>query len=530
MLLLTLLSFVDSQWSPTNMPPQHNVLFSFEFTDFSLVVPNQPEFTELSYAVRVWREGQPETMHQTRWFAPSQTSESRTIVVPSEAWASYSPRDDDNGRERQQRIHQAAKKSTRTDGMPVEMKWSAVNSMSLLVNLHPASSGSTKAYQPKGAHPLHVAVCVSPRHPSMGILSTHTSTRMWSSIVRTDLAEVACQPNGVMPCALALTKAARSDPTASSQVISGVTLNLTMRAIPQAGVLQHIPPAPRVVLPQVFVLDQFVVTGRFASTGGGEGAGVTQQEVLTQQRVHVGVVRRCNEAGVGRRMGSKGYQGALPDIGLSNDIIHIEESHTIVALDPHDCDLLEIKGSSVSNTATSVATPIASTTKQSKEFRSSRGDARGDGEAIVVVDNSLHEPWTSLQPPTTSSRRDHHESYPTNFPLKLFKLMLETDDEYGKLLPRDSKRGELQFSLDSQTPGQQRLAALGAPLNCATQLYSLENFPPEGILLFHAFPNYLELRYRVRRFFAPSLAPATATTESAERVLTEKDVRNVLSR
>ncbi|CUG05498.1 Hypothetical protein, putative [Bodo saltans] len=513
------------------MPPRHSVPFSFEFTDISLVIPNQPEFTELSYSVRVWREGQPETMHQTRWFAPSQTSESRTIVVPSEAWASYSPREEDGGSGgSRERVKQAAKKATRTDGMPVELKWSSVNHMSIKANLHPASSGSTRAYQPKSAHPLLIAVSVSPRHPSMGILTTNTSTRLWSSIVRTDLSEIACQPNGVLPCALALTKANRTDPTASSQVINGVTLNITLRAIEQAGVLEHIPTPPRAAMPHVFVLDQFVVMGRFASAGGGEGAGVTQQEVLGQQRVHVGIVRRLNEAGVARRMGNKGYQGPAPEIGVSNDVIHVEESHTIAALGPHECDLLEIKGSSTANSATSVATPVAATTKRSKEFRRSHGDARGDGEALVLVDGVLPESWESLRGATSSGEQHSlRETVSSNFPMKLFKLMLETDSEYGQLLPRDSKRAQLEFSLCPETSGQPHTMALGAPLNCATQLYSLENFPPEGILLFHPFPNYFELRYRVRRFLAPSYA-AMATPESLERVLSAQDIRNVLSR
>jgi hypothetical protein len=511
------------------MPQRHSVPFSFEFTDLSLVVPNQPEFTELSYSVRVWRDGQPETMHQTRWFAPSQTSESRTIVVPSEAWASYSPRDEDgSGRER---VKQAAKKATRTDGIPVEMKWSSLNHMSIKANLHPASSGSTRAYQPKSAHPLLIGVCVSPRHPSMGILSTHTSTRLWSSIVRTDLSEIACQPNGVLQCALALTKASRTDPTASSQVISGVTLNITLRAVELTGVL--IPVSPRTAMPHIFVLDQFVVMGRFASAGGGDGAGVTQQEVLGQQRVHVGVVRRLNEAGVVRRMGNKGYQGPAPDIGISNGIIHVEESHTVAALEPHDCDLLEIKSSATTNSATSVATPVAATTKRSKEFRRSHGDAKGDGEAFVLVDSILPETWASFEgaarAPISSSGYNALRECASNFPMKLFKLMLETDDEYGQLLPRDSKRAQLQFSLCPEAPGQPHTAALGAPLNCATQLYSLENFPPEGILLFHVFPNHLELRYRVRRFLAPMFA-AMATPESPDRIFSEQDIRNVLSR
>lgn len=521
--------------------PVGNVPFLFEVSDVHLTVPQVPEFTELSYSFGIERVGKPETRFQTRWFSSSIALEERGLNSPMTAWA-------DDAKDYVENLDQDSNEAgtLSTSGTPTSqqrehsgstmtlipsadvIQWSRVNAVQFSATLHPIMEGvSFRQYAAKREHPLVVYVKVSPRHPSMGITQECTSTRTWSTLVNVDLAQIASAPNGEMTIEFSLSKAPRNDSTASSHVLADVKLTVTFRATLMSGTLIMAPPPlwPNFVsrYPYVFIIDQFVMTGRFAalsqpSADGRKhsGAGATQQVVLENKCVRVEVVRKHGEAGIVRRV-TKGMP-TLPESsrsGVCSAQMDVQDSHIVTPVKGEDLAAMELQSDALRRHS---APSPAALRRQAQ--RSARCDARCDGDSIAVLDEAIPDGWFERLMAAGDSGAQ------PSLPLKVIKLRLETDAVLGQIMPRDSKRTHLMFSHgDAGAAPVPWKCATSAPVSVATQFYGFENFPERGFVMFQNFEDFVELRFRVRRLLLGEIASEAL---GGDKVATSADFVNTL--
>lgn len=500
------------------------VPYLFEISDFSLTVPNAPQFTELAYSVCAVRSGKPETFNQTKWFSPAVSSLDAMTLAPSTAWSATASSVE-------------GPSTIGTDKLQFStIVWGKTNTMRLMVDLKltmPEGAGDTirvvgQRFISKSTHPLVVSVLVSPRHPSMGITKAHSSTREWSTLVSVDVSEVANQPKEYLDYEFALTTAARGDAQASAKVMKDVRLKFRLSGIEFRGALTVAPPLPWPnyvsQFPYVFILDQFVLTGRVTSDKArGSGEGATTQ-IIMPSHVTVDVVRKHDEGGLGRRLSSTSRVasiGSIPQL-QSTDLVTIADTHTVMSLSEAQLEALSVdpppsRYSSESN-------QLGAKRGKVRAQCARRGDARTDGDSILLVDDAIPNSWIDeLFAGNRSLHSPKEEGCGTL--LRMVKLHLETDEKMGSLIPRESKRSLLAFSYSTRksedAPAEGPIVA-EQPLNCSTQLFGFENFPETGLVLSFQFPKCIELHLRVRRFLIEKYAKTLGAP--SERAVSREDL------